>query len=291
MIDLHLHTTYSDGSDSLIELLIKAEQCGLELISITDHNEVKAYYELENIDVRKYFSGKIITGVEISTVYQGRMVEILGFGMDIYKLEASSILFSDEINHQSAVLERHKNIGRSIGLKFDENLKLDAKHLWASAAFGKEIFRYPENMAIIKEYGLGPEWAYFFRNGQSNPNSIFYIDFANNFPTPDKVIKEIHKAGGLAFLAHPLLYSYDDKLATIEQFINEYDIDGLECHYSLFNSQETKSLVDLCIKYNKFVCGGSDYHGTLKEDIALGVGKGDLHIPSSIVSDWVNIDE
>ena len=58
MIDLHIHTKYSDGTDTLIELLKKAEQNNLELISITDHNTVKAYCELEKMNVKDYFSRK-----------------------------------------------------------------------------------------------------------------------------------------------------------------------------------------------------------------------------------------
>lgn len=65
MIDLHIHTTYSDGADSLIEVLKKAENNNLDYISITDHDNCNAYKELEFLDVKKYYTGKIIPGIEI----------------------------------------------------------------------------------------------------------------------------------------------------------------------------------------------------------------------------------
>ena len=70
MIDLHLHTTYSDGTDNVSELLENAEKNNLEIISITDHNELGAYFDLEkHPEIRKKFSGKIIIGSEIKTAF------------------------------------------------------------------------------------------------------------------------------------------------------------------------------------------------------------------------------
>ena len=86
MVDLHLHTNNSDGSDTVIELLQKAENAGLEIISITDHDNCFAYKELKNIDVSNYFSGKIIRGVELAAGYDGMEVELLGYGIDTDKL-------------------------------------------------------------------------------------------------------------------------------------------------------------------------------------------------------------
>ena len=76
MIDMHMHTTYSDGADSLIEVLKKAESLKLEYISITDHDTCEGYKELAKLDVKKYFSGQIINGVEIKCAYKKRLIEI-----------------------------------------------------------------------------------------------------------------------------------------------------------------------------------------------------------------------
>ena len=83
MIDLHCHSTYSaDGSFSPAELLDMAEQQHLEIFSITDHDHVGAYTDLSDPAIRSRFSGKMITGVEISSILDGQLVEVLAYGFD-----------------------------------------------------------------------------------------------------------------------------------------------------------------------------------------------------------------
>ena len=82
MIDLHMHTTYSDGTDTVKELLEKAESLGLEVISITDHNTCKAYYEMENFNVKEMYKGDILVGCEFTTSFDNRLIEVLGYGFD-----------------------------------------------------------------------------------------------------------------------------------------------------------------------------------------------------------------
>ena len=87
MIDLHMHTTYSDGADSLSELLNNAQKLGLSVISITDHDNCKAYSELRNKKIRNIFSGKIIPGIEIKCAYGKRLIEVLGYNIDTEKMQ------------------------------------------------------------------------------------------------------------------------------------------------------------------------------------------------------------
>ena len=91
MIDLHIHSKYSfDGSDEITEILKKAEEKKLSYISITDHNNTDSYEELQNIDIKKYYSGKIIPGIEINTKAAGVPIEILGYNID-YKIMNENI--------------------------------------------------------------------------------------------------------------------------------------------------------------------------------------------------------
>ena len=88
MIDLHMHTTYSDGADNLIQLLKKAESLKLEYISITDHDNCKAYKELKNLNISNYFNGKIIPGIEIKCAFDnGKLIELLGYNIDTDKMQ------------------------------------------------------------------------------------------------------------------------------------------------------------------------------------------------------------
>jgi len=138
MIDLHMHTKYSDGTDSVIEILQKAEAAGLELISITDHDDVSAYFELQNIDVKKYFSGEIIAGTELKTFYDGFILEILGYGINPQRIHNSEHIKSRPLLvKQKERLEQQKELGKRLGLKFDEDICVDEKNVFCAEHFRK----------------------------------------------------------------------------------------------------------------------------------------------------------
>ena len=87
MIDLHMHTTYSDGTDSVEKILMNANKLDLELISITDHNSCEAYKEMEKMKVNELFKGNIIVGCEFTTKFDNRIIEILGYGFNYNKIQ------------------------------------------------------------------------------------------------------------------------------------------------------------------------------------------------------------
>ena len=87
MIDLHIHTTHSDGTKTVTEILKQAEALRLDYISITDHDKCSAYDELKNIDVSNYYSGKIIKGIEIKAFYKESTIDILGYNYDYDKMK------------------------------------------------------------------------------------------------------------------------------------------------------------------------------------------------------------
>ena len=82
-IDMHTHTNHSDGSSTVENSLKKAEQLGLSIISISDHNTISAYDEIDKNNIRSLYNGEIVPGVEITTTYNGEVIEILGYGFDI----------------------------------------------------------------------------------------------------------------------------------------------------------------------------------------------------------------
>ena len=87
MIDIHIHSNHSDGTYSVSEILQRAEKLNLSYISITDHDTVSAYEELNNIDISKYYSGKIIQGVELKSLYDEKVIDLLGYKIDVQKLK------------------------------------------------------------------------------------------------------------------------------------------------------------------------------------------------------------
>ena len=262
MIDLHIHTTYSDGTYSVKEILKEAQEKKLEVISITDHDNVKAYKEIGKIDVNNFYSGKIITGCEFKCVLPeyNLPIEILGYEFEVSIVEK----FLDSHNNmekQSKYLEHLKSVEKRIGLTFDENIKVNLERAeYASLIFEREINKYEKNKQILLENGINIT-TNFYRDAQSNKNSIFYIDEKNDYVQPDEIIDLIHKAGGKSFLAHPYIYRVNNVLEMAQTLINNYNIDGLECYYSLFTQQQTNDLVELCKKNKLYRSGGTDFHG------------------------------
>ena len=115
MIDLHIHTIHSDGTDTVEELLLNAEKANLEIISITDHDSVGAYKELEKEEIRRLFSGKIIVGTELKTHYKGIPIEVLAYGIDYNKMRIHKINLYDI---QVKVLEEYKKNWKKVRICF-----------------------------------------------------------------------------------------------------------------------------------------------------------------------------
>lgn len=288
MIDLHLHTNYSDGTDTVSELLEKAEQQKIEVISITDHDTVGAYKELENEEIRNKFKGQIITGVELKAIYNNHNIEILGYGFDTKKIK---IYKCD--NLQEKILEHLKHVAEKYQIKYDENLRIDTNKgkIFGSFVFAENILKNKENVLkldLLGETELNED--NFFRKCESNPKSIFYFDASKYIRNINDVIEDIHEAGGLAFLAHAYEYRFKDTKQEIENIIKTTSIDGFECHHSIFTEEQKTEIITLCKKHNKYMSGGSDYHAKNKLDIQIGTGKNNnINIEKQFVENWVKL--
>lgn len=289
MIDLHIHTNNSDGTDTVEELLRKAEEKKLEIISITDHDSVGAYYEIEkNPELRKLFSGKIIIGSELKTVYDKVPIEVLGYGIDYKKIRIHRV---NEDKLQKEVLEKLKQVAKKLGLKYDEeNTYIDQNDptkQWGAFTMGTELLKHEENLEKIKEIGEFIPTS-FFRVHQSNKKSPFYVDETYASIDIYELISRIHEAGGLAFLAHGYIYPFDNKDKTIEEILATTDIDGMECIYTDFSDEERKKAIALCKKYNKHMSGGTDYHAKNKPHIDLGTGtNNNINIDKNLIDSWI----
>lgn len=288
MIDLLLHTNHSDGTDTVTELLEKAEQQKLEIISITDHDTLEAYKELENSEIRNKFKGQIITGVELKAIYNNHNIEILGYGIDIQKMK----IYKCE-NLQEKILEHFKKVADKYQIKYDKDLKIDQERskIFASFTFAENILQYQENISLLDKLGekeLTED--NFFRKCESNPNSIFYFDASKYIRDINDIIKDIHDAGGLAFLAHAYEYRFKDTKGEIENIIKTTSIDGFECQHPIFSEEQKREIIQLCQKYNKYMSGGSDYHAKNKPDIQMGTGKdNNVHIDKQFVENWIKV--
>lgn len=292
MIDLHIHTTYSDGADSLIEVLKKAEKLKLEYISITDHDTCKAYEELAKLEVEKYYTGKIIPGVEIKCAYNKRLIEVLGYNVDTniineYMKEYSKTNSREKLQQKyfNILYERCKEMGLVMSNK--ENIKFDSKKNWASLTIYNEIKSHEENKNKLPE-DLWSTFTIFSKKYCGDTNYKLYIDKSEDYLSVKEAIDLIKKAGGLVFLPHVFIYKWaKDKIQLLNDIINTYDIDGIECMHSEFSEEEINYLLDFTKKNNYYISGGSDYHGVNKPGIEMAVGKGNLKITSELIKNWI----
>lgn len=149
------------------------------------------------------------------------------------------------------------------------------------------MIRHKENYAILGEFAESLN--VFIRKGLMNPNSEYYTG-SDNVPNPmyKDVIDVVHKAGGLAFLAHPFEYRFDDTIGFIDELRKEKELDGIECFHPSADEDKIGILIEYANKHNLYISGGSDYHGSKKPDVEIGVGKGNLNIPKEFVEKWIN---
>lgn len=291
MIDLHIHTTYSDGADTVIEVLKNAEKLKLEYISITDHDNCNVYKELESLNIKDYFSGKIIPGIEIKCAYKGRLMEVLGYKINPKKMQA----WADEYykNKTRSMLQQkyfdmtYDNcIKHGFYLDKKENIKFDANKDWATVSMYKELIKDERNRKI-GEPDLLIDFNNFSKKYCGNPGHFLYIDKSKDYPTVEETINAIKNSDGLVFLPHVFIYRWaEDKKKFLEEILSNYKVDGIECMHSEFSEEEIDYLLDFCDKNNYYKSGGSDYHGKNKVGIELAVGKGNLKIGKELIEDW-----
>ena len=151
MIDLHMHTSYSDGTCSVENILKEAEEKKLECISITDHDTCLAYRKIDNL--RKIYSGKIIKGCELKSIVEGTTIEILGYNVDTEKLNEELPKFAptyEQINSYESkeLLRIFKERGYIID---EEKIHFDVTKQSGQTAITKELLSHPENNRFIEE--------------------------------------------------------------------------------------------------------------------------------------------
>lgn len=293
MVDMHMHTLYSDGDKSIEEVLRKCENKKLEYISITDHNTCKQYEDSalnEGI-----FTGKIVMGAEMNAHIDNKKIEFLAYNIKHPEIinEWSNKFYSYEVLEQR--FNRNKNkiieICNKNGLKYNlNNIKKDIPVTDFFVVYMYyELIKYEENLNIM---GIcASSFNDFRRSGLANPDSIFYMG-EDNSPKPmyKDVAKVIHEAGGLVFLAHPFEYNFEDTIGFIDKLKNEIKLDGIECfHPSSEIDNRSCILVEYAKKNNLYISGGSDFHGDKKPNNDIGIGNGTLNIQKEYIEEWAEV--
>lgn len=241
MIDLHTHTVYSDGSDDLITLLKNAEKSGIEVLSISDHVTCLAYDELKNIDVKQYFSGKIISGCELYSTINGQTIELLGYNIDTDLLgKILPTMYYSETEDNKWLCKKLLKKCRELGIYMDyDNINVDYDNEFCGDIILNEIVKYPQNKDIFDNKSAWGNENIFYRQCITNSKSKFFIDKTTFYPSINEVIRLIRQAGGLVFIPHIFIYG-DNSMKFFDILTKNYDIDGIECYYTSFSNEQTR---------------------------------------------------
>ncbi|MCK5686288.1 PHP domain-containing protein [bacterium] len=254
--DLHIHSYFSDGSYSPDELIQMAINAGITGISITDHDNCDAYPICNNSKL------EIITGIELSTKYLDRDIEILG-----YFIDPKDSVLNDVIDNAINIREERMKSILSVLKSQDIVITLeDVKQV----STGRTLVR-PHVAEILMNRGYVESIQDAFTK-YLNDKKVGNIK--KSLLKPEEVISAIHKAGGVAVLAHPFYLSkrFDKSFKNIIKYMANIKIDGIELYYPYRNeSYNIEGLKDLIKSYNMIYTGGSDYHGKSKKHISIGM--------------------
>lgn len=263
-VDLHIHTTASDGTDTPQQVVTKAASLGLKAIAITDHDEISGVSLA--VELGRELGIEIIPGVEINTEYEHREVHILGYFIDCHCPALLSELkriqnarkdrvakIVHKLHHLGIFIDLHRvfelsesgSIGRPhIGMAMQEKGYVDS----VQEAFQRYIgFGCP---AFVPRYHLHPVEA----------------------------VGIIQQAKGVAVFAHPGLVNKDH---LIPQLV-EAGLQGLEVYYPEHTEEQIKKYKRLARDYNLVITGGSDYHGP---GCGYRVELGEIYVPYQVVED------
>ncbi len=289
MIDLHMHTTNSDGDYTPREILMEAGSKGLDIISITDHNSVSAYKELKDLDIKSIYSGNIITGTELEFTRNGRLFDMLGYGIDVDKVQETEIIkrgmVHTTIEAETEILNKLKAICDKLNIKYTKGLAIKTAHNMANDVLLDDIIQYEENKGVLDSMHIFDRSS-FYRGHFCEPSSPFYIKQTDGKFEAEYTSKVIRDAGGKAFLAHPFVY----KLPNLKEFLDELIslglIDGIECFHRKHTKEQIEWLISYCDEHHLLKSGGSDKH-TSKHYMGHA-SNNEITIPNELVADWIN---
>jgi len=270
IVDLHTHTTESDGSFTPEELMLEAKRVGLSAIAITDHDSIsgikKAAPLAEELGI------ELIPGVELSTDYNGKEVHVVGLYVNVedeYFLTKIKEFKENRDSRNAIMVENLQKEGFAITM---EELTAENPDCVITRA---NIARF------LYEHGMIPTIQTAFEK-YIGDNCKCYV---NRFKiTPMDGVRLIKKAGGTAILAHPLLYHMSD--STLQKMVDEMKeagLDGIEAIYCTYTPAEERQMKQFAKENGLLISGGSDFHGTTKPKLELGTGYGKLYIPYEVL--------
>ena len=289
LIDMHIHSIYSDGEYDIEKLIRLALEVGLKAMAITDHNTIEGIKTLDRINsifspipaLIKDTNLKIIKGIELTAkVKQGQM-HILGYDLNPYNKELNQKMAMLKDNSVNRLLSIYEQIKRDYGITFTyEDIKtlINANH-----NLGR-----PDIAKLCVKYGYAENVPDAFNKYLNAAHEK--IRGVNKGLTAEECISLIKTSGGIPVLAHPKSLKLEDtEFQKKLQELISYGLQGIEAYHSSFTTADQQYYLAMAKKYNLLISGGSDYHGpTVKPDISMGLGKNNLLIRKLSLLDKIN---
>lgn len=252
--DLHIHSIYSDGTDDVSAIVFKAKNTGLGLIALTDHDTVKGVKKALAEGEKQGL--KVLPGIEMST-YSVCEVHILGYNIDCE---------NDQLNTRLAQIEaqREERIKAILCNLKKYNIELDEQKIFERT--GTVGRMHIAKQLLAKGYCQTITEAFDRYLGE---RGIAYVP--SKRITPPEGVKLIKAAGGLAAIAHPLVFSQKGILPDLIAGLKDRcGLDGLEVYYPTHSLEDTAKLYEIAKNNRLIATGGTDYHGANKKGVELG---------------------
>ncbi|SFU31868.1 PHP domain-containing protein [Butyrivibrio sp. M55] len=272
-IDLHTHSTYSDGTFSVKELIDRAHEKGLAAIALTDHDTVDGIDEAIEYAASKYPDLEVVPGVELSTEGEGREVHIVGLYIDNHDKE-----FVDGL---SAFIDSRTVRNKKMCKKLTEEAGIPISYVELTKEFPDTVITRAHYAKFMVDRGYVNSRAEVF-DRYIGDHCPYYV--GREKITPEDAIRSILKAKGVPVFAHPILCRFgDDRLDAFVGKLKEAGLVGIEAVYSTYERRDETQIKELAKKYDLLISGGSDFHGANKPDIDLGTGCGRLFVPEDLL--------
>lgn len=270
LIDLHVHSTCSDGTFPPAQLVDYAVQKNLAAFALTDHDTVEG---LPDAFAAARMAGiELVSGIEFSTVYQGRDLHILGLDFDYENplfQDTLSFLQRDREERNQKMIDKMSTDG--IDISREQMAELFGEQLWTRAHFARYLAAkgYVKHMWDAFQSHIGDQCKYYVPRQKVSPFEI---------------VKLIRELNGIPVLAHPFQYHLnEEELAALIKSLKRAGLLGIEAIYSTHTGSQENILRKLARSFGLCISGGSDFHGANKPAIDLGRGKGNLRIPYELL--------
>lgn len=272
MVDLHMHSTFSDGSDTPEELVSRAVAAGLKAVALTDHDNVRGVPAF--LEACRHHGIAGFSGVEISAEVPAGTLHLLGYGIDPRHAELLRNLarmLDGRAWRNEQILKKLNTVG--LALTHDE----------IAAYAGEDVVGRPHfaQAMIARGYVASAQQAFDDYLAKGKPAYVDRFRLA-----PEAGIALIRAAGGWPVLAHP--FTWEARPAALERRVaalKEAGLGGIEAYYPEHSVEQTMDCLRLAKRLGLVVTGGTDYHGASKPELKLGRAHGGFAVPDAVMTD------